>query len=298
MSGIEKVVFDAERCGTGDVILHAWHGQWYKENGIPCEFYTRRADRLEMLKMLGMTPTSDPANAIPTGGNAPHYHYELRVDRGKTGRAVLWGQHLPHSPKPVRPQVTIRDDEQRRVDEWVASACPSTPLVLLFPFSCFKTRQWPLKYFSDVAWALHGNGYYVVAMGADSSHADALSGFPYYFYGTSWNHVAAMMKRAEFCIGNDSGPAHLAGTMDVAFNAIMGPTKSIFSHTPSVYEIAATPDESACVGCFFNPDKGYRITCDYGCSSLMAVRPEMIVQLVQDAQRVSEWAARVSTNNA
>ena len=51
------------------------------------------------------------------------------------------------------------------------------------------------------------------------------------------------MKRAALVVGNDSFPAHLAGTVGVPTLALMGPTlPTVFAHTPDVECLASGRD--------------------------------------------------------
>jgi hypothetical protein len=299
---VEKVVFNADSCGMGDTITHAWHAEGYKRLGIPCEFYTTRGDRRELLEMLGQTIVSTPApDMIVTGGGAEYYNYELRVDRGKTGRAVLWGHRLPGSPDPIKPTITIRQSEIDAAKKWCDEKCGGKPLALLFPFAEYTPRKWPITHYVSLANKLRDAGFCVVAMGAHDGHRNDLGSFQShvnYFYGSSLNFVAAMMQQALLCIGNDFGPAHLGTLVDTPFYCVTGPTVNIFGHKDSVTELRVGKEQVRCVSCMFNGDAGYNGNCDRGCIALSALTPDAVMDHITRDLKTIEDVWQSMHNNA
>jgi ADP-heptose:LPS heptosyltransferase len=75
-------------------------------------------------------------------------------------------------------------------------------------------------------------------------------------------------------VGNDSFPAHLAGTVGVPTLALMGPTvASVFAHLPDVECLASNGVD--CTGCHFR--KPFRAACDQGCMSLYRLFPDDVL---------------------
>lgn len=294
----KPVIFNAEQVGIGDIILLSWIAEDYKARGHPCLFYVRNGSKHEVLDMLGQQTTDSESGALCCGPNAGFYNYELRIDKGQNRRVEVWASQLPYKPGWKRPNITVSDAETESVNKWYDDACGGKPLVVLFPFTWYQSRRWPLENYVWLSDKLQAAGYYVCAMGTDSRHKIDLARFPYYFYGTSWNHVAAMIRKAAFCVGNDSGPAHLAGTLDAPFVAIMGPTKRVFEHMPSVYEYRVKKEVMGCVGCHFDYDAGYRAGCDTLCKALYRASPEDVFTLVDGSFRSALSLYTQTTNNA
>lgn len=99
--------------------------------------------------------------------------------------------------------------------------------------------------------------------------------------GKSWEQNAALMLESDLVIGNDSGPIHLSGTLDVPSIAILGPTgDAVFSHMPSVRCIAVERRRVECVGCWlsapYNPS-----LCNFTCAALANVSPQEVHDLAR-----------------
>lgn len=276
----EGVVFGTQG-GVGDLVLHCWHAEWYKKEGISCSFSCGDAGKIEVLKLLGQTVIPDGRGKIVTGGAAQHYHFELKMDKGVNPRAVVWGSQLPYTPGLVQPTATIPEEAtlQARKDlEKIREG--KKGMVVLFPFAEWHPRIWPLSHWVDLAWILTRRGYGTVCL-APASKEGSIKGFPHFRWGQDWTRVAATMREADLVVGNDSGPAHLAGALGVKTIALMGPTQKVFYHCPTVEELSFTP--MACTGCHFQGEKGFRAACDAGCQSLMAMTPTMVADAVEIA---------------
>ena len=93
--------------------------------------------------------------------------------------------------------------------------------------------------------------------------------------GKSWNYIAAAMQSARLVIGNDSGPAHLSGTIGTPAIAIMGPTtERIYSYLPEV--ICYRKKSLECAGCHCLLPLGYRASCEVGCIELYRTLPDEV----------------------
>ena len=96
--------------------------------------------------------------------------------------------------------------------------------------------------------------------------------------GRPWAHVCEAMIRAKLCIGLDSGPAHVAGTLDVPFLCIVGPTMKGggFEYTPSVEFVASDVSDVPCVGCHWRGEYR-RSACEVGCEALQRLRSSAVL---------------------
>jgi len=146
------------------------------------------------------------------------------------------------------------------------------PLVLLFPQTAWVAREWPPSYWVDLSWKLKAAG--VPSLVLLSSRDDRFTNTPKYWWGTSVERLAATVERAALVVGNDSFPAHLAGTIGVPTLALMGPTRpTVFAHTLTVACLSSAAIE--CTGCHFGAP--FRAACDQGCQSLFRLFPETVL---------------------
>jgi heptosyltransferase-2 len=105
-------------------------------------------------------------------------------------------------------------------------------LLAIHPFGSIFEKTWPMERFSEVA-ALLADRYNLlpVILGAKSDRAD-FERFRHLFPEGSCDLVGrcgirttiAVLKRATFFLGNDSGVMHLAASAGLPLVAIFGPT--------------------------------------------------------------------------
>lgn len=220
----------------------------------------------------------DGEDAVQFGGGSKSYAYELSLEGPQPTRPILWQSHTPFKVQPARPRATISDGAA----QWARDTKKGGKLVLLFPFANYSTRTWPLQKWLHLAWHLHNNGISTMAM---HTSIEGLERFPYYGYGYSLENMAAMMQEADLVIANDSGTAHLAGTLGVKTFAIMGPTNptTVFGYCAEVTPLRASPDVIPCVGCHFKAKKGYKAGCDVACDALAMLDWKIIYKQAESA---------------
>lgn len=277
-----KLTLDPNQCGIGDVVTAAWIAQGANAEGHDVAFQPGGYDAL--VRMLGQRVEASEAPVQIATTHDSLFNAELRVRGKREARPLEWQRYLPIRVTPRRPPVTVDHEaeawasKQRR--EWMKAS--SAPLVLIFPGCNFTTRRWSLHKFLRVADELTRAGWVVAAM--DSSPA-IVGRFPYFLAGCPFEQIAAMMRVADCVLANDSGPAHLAGTIGTRTFAVMGPTRSeiVFGHCPEIEGLRATRQRCVCVGCHFEPERGYSGICDTGCEALAALQPAEV------AERLDEW---------
>jgi hypothetical protein len=107
--------------------------------------------------------------------------------------------------------------------------------------------------------------------------------------GKSWSFIAAAIQQSKLVIGNDSGPAHLAGTLGTATIAIHGPTQRdrIYGHIPEV--VGMEKRSLPCAGCHclpvFKGQPAWRPSCEIGCHQLYRTFPEEVFEKAQSVFR-------------
>ena len=250
--------------GLGDITMLAWLAAGAESGPSPLFFHRTRD--LDLMRLLGLKADAEP------GGVCLDEVFATEVgDGGRRPRLDYIRDFLGVSASPVRPLLCLAPEDETWADE--ATAEISSPLVLLFPQAAWKTREWPPNYWVDLAWKLKAAGVavQVVLQGKDERFRNT----PVYRWGTPVAQLAALMRRAHLVVGNDSFPAHLAGTVGVPTLALMGPTRpEVFAHATDIECLASNLIE--CTGCHFRAP--FRAACDQGCMSLFRLFPDDVLR--------------------
>jgi hypothetical protein len=252
--------------GLGDVVMWAWLAEGCRGTADPLVFH--RTGDPELLGLLGLPVDPEP------GGLSPDPVFAIETaDRGRRPRLDYLRQFLGITAAPVRPRLHIPAAD----DDWAArtAADAGSPLVLLFPQTAWKTREWPPNYWVDLAWRLQKLDIATVVM--LQANDERFHNTPAYRWNTPLPRVAALMQRSALVVGNDSFPAHLAGTVGVPTLALMGPTRpTVFTHLPDVTTLSSASLD--CTGCHFQAP--FRAACDQGCMSMYRLFPEEVLNRV------------------
>jgi hypothetical protein len=251
--------------GVGDVACFAWLGEGMLAAGEPVEFYTPTNWQKEILRMFQLPLTDDP-----TGAKLTWEEYTTAVKIGSPLTYLQWmAHHLGVTAPPKRPRLdmTPMDREMGRRD---------SADVLIFPLSYSPVRTWPKNYFVELGLLLRKAGYSVKVVTEQRDYAFFM---PFHcIVGQSWNYVAAAIQSAKLVIGNDSGPAHLSGTIGTPTLVIMGSaTERVYAHIPEV--IPYRKKALGCAGCHCLRENGFRTSCETGCLELYRTFPEEIAEL-------------------
>lgn len=262
--------------GLGDICVFAWLGEGMIAAGEDVEFFATDW-RAQILKILQMPTTNDPSGAILT-----HEGYETAVkNKSPMGYMEFIAHHfgIKHPAKRPRIELNPMAREMGRRD---------SADVIIFPFSLSPVRTWPKNYFVELGLLLQAEGYTVKYVMEQRDY-----GFFMPFkciIGESWDYMVAAIQSTRLMIGNDSGPAHLAGTIGTPTIVICGSaTERVYSYNPIVtqYRKKAMP----CAGCHCLPEKGFRATCEVGCMELSRTFPEEIAQLAIQTLKSQEQKA-------
>jgi len=269
------VGFDCRTCGLGDVILSLWIAQGAREAGHEVIYLPGQHDWV--VRAFGFE-TGEIEATTSFGGESPSYRRELELGGRGPHRGYLWQLELPFSVEPQRP-VAMHWEE---CDEWArelksARTGGTKPFVLLFPACAYNTRTWPVQKWTRLGWDLEAHG---VGTAALNSTPDSLESMPFYAYGYAVEAIMSLMRVADLVVGNDSGPAHLAGTLGVPTIAVMGPThpEMVFGYCPDIEVLRVTEDLLPCIGCHFKADRGFKSACDQGCEALHILPVSAVLQ--------------------
>lgn len=250
--------------GLGDVVAFAWIGQGIKEAGGHCEFYATDW-HLEVLELFQQLVTADETGAVYTDMG-----YETAVKIGSPLNYVEWiAHHLGVKEKPVRPKICANPMD-RELGRRAAGD------VLIFPHGIWSPRVWPKNYYVELGMLLRDAGYKVRFVMKERDYAFFM---PFHcIVGKSFAFIASAIQMSRLVIGNDSGPAHLAGTIGTPTLAIHGPTQRnrIYGHIPEV--VSVSTGGLPCAGCHCLPEKGWRTSCETGCHQLYRTFPEHVFE--------------------
>jgi hypothetical protein len=287
---MRSVVLNADAHGFGDAILTAWISEGSKAAEDVRLLHFATGARKLLLEMLAQTVVPSPTGSVTTFAA---YEVELQ-ERGRIPRVASRGRELGISAPPRRPRAKIPEAARRWAAQVIAEdeGEPGRPLVLCYPQTAYASRAWPAAYFVDLVWKLHEAGLAVKVLldQRDERFTNTLR----FYYGFDWSRQAALMELADCVVGNDSGPAHLAGTLGRPTLALMGPTtSSVFAHLPSVETLACRDDQVDCVGCYYAHT--FRAACDQGCRALFQLAPEVVLQAVS---RICERGAQADEARA
>lgn len=253
--------------GLGDLVMVSWLATGRRERDPP--LVVHRLRNLDLAALVGLSVDPHPGGL----SLAPAFEQEL-ADRGRRPRLDYIRDFLGVTMPAVPPPIQIAPDVAAWADQRLREL--GHPLVLLFPQTAWRTREWPASYWVDVAWKLKERGVPVLLLMAPKD--DRFTNTPLFWWGLSIEQTAALIQRAALVVGNDSFPAHLAGALGVPTLALLGPTRpTVFAHAPAVECLTSTLD---CTGCHFGTP--FRAACDQGCLSLFRLFPEDIVHRIAE----------------
>jgi hypothetical protein len=274
-------IIDCQDNGIGDVVVACWIASSAKAANLSLLVNPRR--QREVATILGLdsrfVTDGDGLNWSQTPGIGHQYEYAI-VRSSPRSRFELWCEALGIGAlTPVRPDFLEDDgDKVWASDQWEkVTVSKSTPRVLLFPDSAWIVRQWPQPFFAALARGLSLAGCAVAAMAGDRKHVEAFG--CWHWWGCSLSKVASMMRQADLVIGNDSGPAHLAGAVGTSALAICGPTtQGVFAHDEKIAVANIELSELPCCSCYFSPARGFTSTCGMlGCEALLRLTPDRVL---------------------
>ena len=278
-TGHAGAVIDMRDKGIGDVVVACWLAHSARAVGLPLRINPRGLDTI--CKLLDVSPPvltdAEASNWAKTDGIGHRHEYGRAARGAPLPRFAAWAESLGMAGlAPVRPPyVETPSDGAWAEEAWRESAEPGQLRVAMFPEAAWLIRRWPSAYFIDLASMLKAKGAAVVVAGANKQNLIEMGSR--WFAGFPLNRTAALMAHADVVIGNDSGPAHLAGCLGVQTFVVAGPTDGslVFDHDPNIRWIGLPPGRLNCHPCHFAVEHGYRDACKVGgCQALMTLTPE------------------------
>lgn len=272
----EGLVFNANRCGAGDVLQALGFVRGYRSMDLPSHILTVRDDHRQLLSVFGESPTqTHDGPTLELGSRNPIYRSYIE-EASREG--ITYSSHMqrtyPHNPPWIAPDSFISPEDLA----WASGIWDKIEgdrRIVVNPWAAWTARNYAEHSYWDLMWELTGRGWKVLLIGRSE---DDIKGAPYGVWGTTWPMTAALFQGA-LVIGNDSGPVHLAGSLGVPAIAVCGPTWGQFDRYPSVLELSL---DGACSGCWFKRDYGFRSACDRGCRMLGELPVESIVEAIEN----------------
>ena len=264
----------------------AWIAEGAKAIGRTMAFVDRRGvshrddAATAALEILGqqLVPDNPHAYVMPLVHGGELYKYELRVRGTLIPKTFLWQNVLPIRCQPARPVWKLTDEDFAKADELMRWFNPfGGPALILSPYSTVHLRNWPLHKWIRLARMFERRG---VATLAVHSGTKGLEKFPHYAGGLPLRTTAAAILRSDGVVGNDSGIAHLAGTLGIRSFPLMGPTDPVcvYGYAPEFHPIRVDRSRVKCVGCHFKGEAGFSYACDEGCEALYMLGVEEVFE--------------------
>jgi lipopolysaccharide heptosyltransferase I len=113
-------------------------------------------------------------------------------------------------------------------------AVAGKPLAILVPGTQWQTKRWHAEGFAEVAQHLMRTGRTVALAGSENECARCTEvavrcpGVVDLCGRTTLTELAALIRRAEVCVTNDSGPMHLAAALGRPVVSVFGPTDPVW----------------------------------------------------------------------
>jgi lipopolysaccharide heptosyltransferase I len=148
----------------------------------------------------------------------------------------LWlGDLLGLDPSPPDLRVYLPPEAAVAADRLLAHAgIGRGPVALLLPGTIWETKHWRAEEFAAVGRALLRAGMAVVLAGATADRprcravAERCPGARDVCGETTLAELGALMRRAAFCVTNDSGPMHFAVALGRPVVSVFGPTDPLW----------------------------------------------------------------------
>lgn len=168
----------------------------------------------------------------------------------------------------------------------------SQSFAVVVPGTIWPTKHWHIEGFATVARYLRGTGRGVVLAGSASERercravADRASGVQDFSGQTSLSELAALIRRAELCVTNDSGSMHLAVGLNRPVVSVFGPTDELWIG-PYRRPEAVVRVQKECAPCYFRQLSD----CPHNHACMRDVTPGMVIDCID---RVLAGTRRVS----
>jgi len=277
-----EIEFRLDAKGIGDAICGVYTACGLADRGHLVKFHAKHTEWLRWFSHPNLTIVPERDQTV-FNANAG-YQEQLEASRtGKCQSRSLWYMQNIHG---LHPKIKGEPQPARPLKYESVGTCEDLPTkyIALAPFSAYVDRQWNMQHWRMLARALIDEGHNVIAIGS-ASHAQTLqdsftkSGVRY-FWGQSPEWTVKAIRHADILIGNDSGPAHVAGLYGSKAIALCGQINGqfVYRDAPSVIPVQA-PEHVPCAPCHWKTEGGYSSLCSQSCSALQLISPFEVADL-------------------
>jgi lipopolysaccharide heptosyltransferase I len=158
----------------------------------------------------------------------------------------------------------------------------SQSFAVVVPGTIWPTKHWHLEGFAAVARYLRGTGRAVVLAGSTNERercravAQRAAGVLDLSGQTTLSELAALIRRAELCVTNDSGSMHLTVALNRPVVSIFGPTDEIWIG-PYRRPEAVVSVQKECAPCYFRQLSD----CPHNHACMRDVTPGMVIECIE-----------------
>jgi ADP-heptose:LPS heptosyltransferase len=201
-----------------------------------------------------------------------------------------------------RPDTTIYTPPEAEGEAEAALAAAGfagSPFAIVFPGTQWETKHWPAERFVEACRHLAERGLKILLAGAgrDQPANEAVArAFPEAIDicgQTSLSGLAAIMRRANICVTNDSGPMHMAAALGLPLVSVFGPTSPVRTG-PYGRPDAVVRTGIACSPCYIRK----RRDCPHELRCMTELSSGAVIARIDAALAEGERRARASTDAA
>lgn len=273
-----KIEFRLDAQGIGDAVCGALTACGFASRGHAVTFYTKHWEWFQWVNQFNLTIRGDDPSVFNANAGYTEQLHAARIGECRS-RASWYARNIqalfPYIKGEAKPRLPV---ELLPTGEGAAPGA-----VVIAPFSAYADREWSAQHWRLLAKLLIDEGHKVIAIG---SHREAerlretfsKTGVTYH-WGQTPEWVVSTIRSSSLLIGNDSGPAHLAGLYGAKAIALCGQSDGdfIYRDTPSVKAIHP-PESVKCRKCHWEEDGGWSWICSNSCSALQLISPFDVVE--------------------
>jgi ADP-heptose:LPS heptosyltransferase len=184
---------------------------------------------------------------------------------------------------PAEFQVPIPPDSESYIDTVLSRyGVRSQSFAVVVPGTIWPTKHWHIDGFAAVARYLRGTGRAVVLAGSANerercrSVAERAAGVLDLSGQTTLSELAALIRRAELCVTNDSGSMHLTVALGRPVVSVFGPTDEVWIG-PYRRPEAVVRAPKDCAPCYFRQLSD----CPHNHACMRDVTPGMVIECIE-----------------
>lgn len=216
-----------------------------------------------------------------------------RSDVHAVDRYLSLGSMLGLDEGPAEFQVPIPPASEARMEALLSRfGVRHQAFAVVVPGTIWPTKHWHIDGFAAVARYLHGTGRAVVLAGSNGERercravAERAPGVLDLSGQTALSELAALIRRAELCVTNDSGSMHLTVALNRPVVSVFGPTDEVWIG-PYRRPEAVVRVRKECAPCYFRQMSD----CPHNHACMTEVTPGMVIDGIE---RVLAGAHRIS----